>query len=324
MALLFDEKLARSERQCKRRATRTWRAAVARRSALATCVEELWYGRVSRDLARDALRTWARCNVHYLARERSATTALAHWSGASRRSCWVLWRNGATDAHRTSALREASIAMLAACSLSRWRAAAAERSAQLLKMRAALSRLRHRLLALCFSSCKLLVARRRSNEALALQKLHRLLGSLVSMAWEGWRYFLIGRRNTRAASAAMCARALGRDLAAALWHWRQRCCEVNVLQSMRRRRSELLYGAMSSWARRAHVVRRVSDMCFTHVRRDNAHRLQRWHRLAAHNAALRLRQEYLISRTTWYARQAAQQADCAHPRPLASYPRVSA
>ena len=77
--------------------------------------------------------------------------------------------------------------------------------------------------------------------------------------------------------------------------------------SMTRRSNTLMAGALqalSAAVRRRTVLRRVAEMGFEGAQAAQARRLQRWRRLAAHNAALRLRQEYLHSRTKWYARQA--------------------
>ena len=45
---------------------------------------------------------------------------------------------------------------------------------------------------------------------------HRLLHRLSTLAWEGWRHYVIQLRASRAGGEAMWARALGRDRQAAL------------------------------------------------------------------------------------------------------------
>ena len=322
MAAVFGDNLVRSERQCKRHFLRLWRLAGAERAARAARVASLWYGRTAVALARRALRDWALSSSVFAARYRRSAVALARWGGASRRGCWVRWVDATARGARLEALREAAFALLASKAYAAW----VRRAAELSRLSRALARLRHRLLDLCFGAMAQLLATKRKY-------VRRLWQRCVAMAWEGWRYFVLGRRNARASSAAMCARALGQEVAAAFWwwrdeagrdgvmlrawlslrhakarkaflSWRQCCCEVRVLRSMLRRREVLLGGALGGWARDTLVRRRVAELAFSNVHRDNVGRLRRWHALAAHNAALRLRQEYLLSRTTWYARQA--------------------
>ena len=77
--------------------------------------------------------------------------------------------------------------------------------------------------------------------------------------------------------------------------------------SMTRRDETLVaaaFEALGGAARARQLLRRVAEMGFAGKKTQQRLWLQRWRRLAAHRAALRLRQEYLLSRTTWYARQA--------------------
>ena len=90
--------------------------------------------------------------------------------------------------------------------------------------------------------------------------------------------------------------------------WRHSCCAARVLASMGRRRKDKLRGGLAAWCARARVLRRVGELTGANSRRDGARLLAAccsgWRRLTEHRAALRLREEYLLSRTTWYARQA--------------------
>ena len=143
-----------------------------------------------------------------------------------------------------------------------------------------------------------------------------------------------------AGCAAMCARAIGREHLAAFLFWRdfaersirgeqirailgdkvqalemgsmsgvlrrwsRQYWHERVMLSMMRRDETLLavgFGALSGEVRARKLLRRVAEMGFAGKARLQLQRLQRWRRLAAHRAALRLRQEYLLSRTTWYA-----------------------
>ena len=80
-----------SDAQLRRRALRRWRSAALARGAL----QGMLHASASA-LLRAALRCWVRGGTRYMAAERSAMHALAYWSGASRKSCWVRWVRAAS------------------------------------------------------------------------------------------------------------------------------------------------------------------------------------------------------------------------------------
>ena len=128
---------------------------------------------------RAALRCWVRGGTRYMAAERSAMRALAYWSGASRRSCWVRWVRAASgELAQTGKMHQAGL-MLRNSSLTRffacWRGMAEARAEQLRKLRVAAARMCNRLLAMCFGACLALVAaKRRREEAARLSLVRRI------------------------------------------------------------------------------------------------------------------------------------------------------
>ena len=236
-------------------------------------------------------------------------------------------------------LRNSSMTRYLAC----WRAMAEARAEQFRKLRVAAGRMCNRLLAMCFGACMELVAAKHQREETALQCVRRMLNRVLVMAWGAWWGKVEERRQAMASCKAMAARALGREHLVAFLSWREQTedsirgeqirallgekvqalemgsmsgvlkrwtrqyWQERVLLSMTRRDQTLVasaFEALGGAVRAAKLLRRVADMGFAGKEMQQRLRLQRWRRLAAHRAALRLRQEYLLSRTTWYARQA--------------------
>ena len=342
--------------------------AATKQASIVTRIEVLWLRRTT-TLARVALHAWSHGGAHQQRRQQQAELALAYWGGASRRSCWVIWRQLVREGAKGQGLLHTSLAKLRNSALTRcytsWYGFAAERAEALAKMRRAVMRCTNRAMAMCFSACVQLVVEKRQKEQQALQCLRRVLHRQLVMAWEGWRYYLLERRHANAASKAMAglpspveplagtaiagslicppfaraARAFGRDLAAALWTWRaqyaeslhgarieaalgehmyalaSRCLsgmlrlwrkshwQERVLLRIQRRDIEMQADALRDWARQVYLLRRVGEMGFESATRQTARRLQRWQQHASHRAQLRLREQYLHSRTRWYARQ---------------------
>jgi hypothetical protein len=331
-----------SDAQLKRQALLKWRSAALTSSAL----QGMFHASASA-LLRTALRCWVRGGAKYMAAEQSAMAALAYWSGASCKSCWVLWRLATSgrmaqmgNMHQAGLmLRNSNLTRYLAC----WRAAAEARAEQLRKLRVAAGRMCNRLLAMCFGACMALVTAKRQREEAALQCVVRMLNCMLVMTWEAWRGQVEERRQAMRACGAMAARALGREHLAAFLSWREQTessirgeqihallgdkvqalemgsksgvlkrwtrqyWQERVMLSMTRRDETLVaaaFEALGGAARARQLLRRVAEMGFAGKKTQQRLWLQRWRRLAAHRAALRLRQEYLLSRTTWYARQA--------------------
>ena len=80
-----------SDAQLRRQALRRWHSA-----ALASSTLQSMFHASASALLRAALRCWVRGGARYMAAERSAMHALAYWSGASRKSCWVRWARAAS------------------------------------------------------------------------------------------------------------------------------------------------------------------------------------------------------------------------------------
>ena len=236
-------------------------------------------------------------------------------------------------------LRNSNMTRYLAC----WRAMVEARAEQFRKLRVAAGRMCNRLLAMCFGACMELVAAKHQREETALQCVRRMLNRVLVMAWGAWWGKVEERRQAMASCKAMAARALGREHLVAFLSWREQTedsirgeqirallgekvqalemgsmsgvlkrwtrqyWQERVLLSMTRRDQTLVasaFEALGGAVRAAKLLRRVADMGFAGKEMQQRLRLQRWRRLAAHRAALRLRQEYLLSRTTWYARQA--------------------